>query len=267
MIQLLAAAPLAFLVGVSLGLLGGGGSILTVPILVYVLGLDPKSAIATSLLVVGLTSLVGAFRHGGHGNLDLRVGLSFGMAGIVGASAGSRVAALDAVPGGVLLAAFALLMVVVAALMLRPPRASRNRTGGTGDPAADPPAASRRPVSAPAVAGYGLLTGLLTGLLGVGGGFVIVPTLLLVARLPMHLAIGTSLLVIALNCGAGLAGFLGKVPIHWGLALVFGAASIAGSVVGANWAARTRPERLRRGFAVFVLLAGVAMLVEQAVRG
>ncbi len=257
MIQLLAAAPLAFLVGVSLGLLGGGGSILTVPILVYVLGLDPKSAIATSLLVVGFTSLVGALRHGRHGNLDRRVGLSFGVAGIVGASAGSRVAALDAVPGGVLLAAFALLMVVVAALMLRP-RTPRDRSGA---------AAGSRPAPAPAVAGYGLLTGLLTGLLGVGGGFVIVPTLLLVARLPMHLAVGTSLLVIALNCGAGLTGFLGKVHIHWGLALIFGVASTAGSVVGANWAARTRPERLRRGFAVFVLLAGVAMLIEQAVGG
>jgi uncharacterized membrane protein YfcA len=255
-IQLLAAAPLAFLVGVSLGLLGGGGSILTVPILVYILGLDAKSAIATSLLVVGITSLTGAFRHGRHGNLDVRVGLSFGVAGIVGASGGSRVAAMDAVPGAVLLAAFAVLMVTVAVLMLRRPRPAASR--------AQPP---RGPASPVAVAVYGLLTGLLTGLLGVGGGFIIVPTLLLVARLPMHLAIGTSLLVIALNCAAGLTGFLGKVPIHWGLALVFGVASIAGSVAGASWAARTRAERLRRGFAVFVLLAGVAMLIEQAARG
>lgn len=256
MIQLVAAAPLAFLVGVSLGLLGGGGSILTVPILVYILGLDAKSAIATSLLVVGLTSLVGALRHGRHGNLDVRVGLSFGAAGIVGASAGSRVAALDAVPGAVLLAAFAVLMVTVAALMLRRPRPAAGRQG-----------TPRGPASPLATAVYGLATGLLTGLLGVGGGFIIVPTLLLVARLPMHLAVGTSLLVIALNCGAGIAGFLGKVPIHWGLAAVFGLASAAGSVAGANWAARTRPERLRRGFAVFVLLAGVAMLIEQAARG
>ncbi len=256
MLLFLIAAPLAFLVGVSLGLLGGGGSILTVPILVYVLGLGPKPAIATSLVVVGLTGLVGAIRHGRHGHLDVKVGASFGLAGILGASGGSRVAALNAVSGGVLLAAFALLMVTVSAFMLRSP--SGRASGGGG---------RHRPAGPVATGVYGFLTGLLTGLLGVGGGFVIVPALLLVARLPMHRAVGTSLLVIALNCAAGLLGFLGKVEIHWLLALGFGAASVAGSVAGAALALRTRPERLRRGFAVFVLLAGVAMLVEQAARG
>ncbi len=255
MLQFIVATPLAFLVGVSLGLLGGGGSILTVPILVYVLHLGPKPAIATSLVVVGLTSLAGALRHGAHGNLNARLGLSFGAAGILGASAGSRVAALDAVPGAVLLAAFAALMVTVSVLMLRGPRRA---AGGPARPHRASPGA---------VGGYGLLTGLLTGLLGVGGGFVIVPILLLVAGLPIHAAIGTSLLVIALNCAAGLFGFLGKVEIHWSLALVFGAASIAGSVVGAHLASRSRPERLRKGFAVFILLMGVAMLLQQGLKG
>jgi uncharacterized membrane protein YfcA len=110
---------------------------------------------------------------------------------------------------------------------------------------------------------YGLATGLLTGLLGVGGGFIVVPVLTLVAGLPIRLAIGTSLLVIALNCASGILGFVGKVPIDWLLALVFSLASMVGSVVGANLAARARPDRLRKGFAAFILVMGLAMLLEQ----
>jgi uncharacterized membrane protein YfcA len=252
--EFLLAAPLAFLVGVSLGLLGGGGSILAVPILVYVLHLEPKSAIATSLAVVGITALVGAARHARHGNLAPRVGLGFGAAGILGASLGSRAAAWPAVPGEALLAAFALLMIVVAVMMFV-------RQGR------EPGAQTRpRPASLSQVAGYGFLTGLLTGLLGVGGGFIIVPALLLAARLPMHLAVGTSLLVIAMDCAAGLVGFLGRVPVQWGLAGVFGVASVAGSVVGAGLARRTQAARLRTAFAGFLLVAGAAMLVEQGLR-
>jgi uncharacterized membrane protein YfcA len=130
--------------------------------------------------------------------------------------------------------------------------------------------AERRPragaPSALRMAALGVLTGLLTGLLGVGGGFVIVPALLLAGRLPVHLAVGTSLLVITLNCAAGLAGFLGEVPVRWDLAAVFAAAGTAGSVAGAHWARRTEAGRLRAAFAVFLLLAGVAMLAEQILR-
>ncbi len=253
MLELLLAAPLAFLVGLSLGLLGGGGSILTVPVLVYVLHLDPKTAIATSLVVVGVTAAAGALRHAHHRNLDLRVGLGFGVAGIVGASVGGRVAAMQAVPGAALLLTFALLMVVVAATMLR---------GGarSGESIATE---VRAEASLAKVAGYGVLGGALTGLLGVGGGFVIVPMLLLVARLPMHLAVGTSLVVIAMNCAAGLVGFLGHVPIRWSLALTFAIVSVAGSLVGATLAPRVRPQRLRRAFALLVLVTGTAILIEK----
>lgn len=253
MLELLLAAPLAFLVGLSLGLLGGGGSILTVPVLVYVLHVAPKPAIATSLVVVGVTALGGALRHALHRNLDLRVGLGFGAAGIAGASLGSRVAAMQAVPGAALLLAFAILMVVVAATMLRGGAGSGEQAGS----------GSRAEVSLAKVVVYGSLGGALTGLLGVGGGFVIVPMLLLVARLPMHLAVGTSLLVIALNCAAGLVGFLGHVPIQWTLALTFAVVSVAGSLVGATLAPRVRPQRLRRAFALLVLLTGTAILIEK----
>jgi uncharacterized membrane protein YfcA len=249
MTEVLLAVPLAFLVGISLGMLGGGGSILAVPILVYVLRLDPKSAIATALVVVGITSLVGALRHHRRQNLNVRVGLSFGAAGIVGAYLGSRVATLEAVPGSALLVAFAVLMVIVAGLMLR----DRPKTESRRD--------HRPPL--PAVGGLGLVTGLLTGVLGVGGGFVIVPALILGAQLPVRIAIGTSLLIISLNCFAGALGYLSAVEIRWAIALAFTMASVMGSVVGANLASRTRPDRLRRGFAVFVLIVGTAMLVER----
>jgi len=250
--EFLLAAPLAFLVGVSLGLLGGGGSILAVPIFVYVLGIAPKSAIASSLLVVGLTSLVGALGHFREGHLRIRTGTIFGGAGLAGASAGSRLAALSIVPGNLLLIVFALLMITVSVLLLR---------GGTRP--REPVADGRRHLVALGV--YGFVTGFLTGFLGAGGGFIIVPVLMLAGGLPMHDAIGTSLLVITLNCAAGLLGFLGKVPVHWLLAVGFAAASALGSLAGARLATRTRPERLRRGFAVFILLAGVAIFVEKMV--
>jgi uncharacterized membrane protein YfcA len=252
-LDILLAAPLAFLVGISLGLLGGGGSILAVPIFVYVLHVAPKSAIVSSLLVVGLTSLVGALRHAQDGHVQVRTGTLFGGAGLVGASLGSRLAAHPSVPGNLLLVVFALLMVTVAILLLR---------NGTRPPRSAPPA-GRRHMAALGI--YGLATGFLTGLLGAGGGFIIVPVLMLAGGLPMHHAIGTSLLVITLNCGAGLLGFLGKVPIHWLLAATFALASTLGSLVGARMATHTRPDRLRRGFAVFILVAGVAIFVERMV--
>jgi len=249
--QILFALPLAFAMGVSLGLLGGGGSILAVPILVYLFGLGAKAAIATSLVIVGVTALFGALRHAGHGNLELGVGLNFGASGVLGALGASRLVAGGAIPETVLMGLFAILMVTVSTLMLR-----RKEPSGTGAGAANRPQRMR-------VAMAGLGTGILTGTLGVGGGFVIVPALVVVARLPMHRAIGTSLVVIALNCAAGLAGYVGRVTVSWDLAAVFALMGILGSVVGANLSARIRPDRLRRGFAVFVLALGAVILVDQ----
>lgn len=242
--------PLALLIGVSLGLLGGGGSILTVPVLVYGFGLEAKAAVATSLAVVGVTSLVGAWRHTRQGAVDFPVAAAFGLFGMLGASLGSRIAALPSIPGGVLLVAFAALMIVVAVLMLR----ARPKREGVGKPAR---------VRLGRVAVYGFLTGVLTGTLGVGGGFVIVPALLLTAGLTMHRAIGSSLVVIFLNCAAGLVGFSGRVPIDWKLAAGFAVFGAAGSLLGAYWARRARADRLRRGFGVFVLVLGGFMLFDQ----
>lgn len=244
--------PLALLVGVSLGLLGGGGSILTVPILVYAVGIPAKPAIAASLVVVGVTSAVGALRHARSGTVAFRVALLFGATGIVGAWGGSRFVSGRGVPDAVLLGAFAALMVGVSTMMIL----TRGRP--------EPPPHGR---SVLRILAGGLLTGFLTGSLGVGGGFLIVPMLLWVGRLSMHRAIGTSLVVIALNCAAGLAGYAGRVAIPWKVAVVFAGLGVAGSVLGAAVAARTHPSRLRLGFGVFVLVLGAAMLADQFTRG
>lgn len=239
---------LSVLIGISLGLLGGGGSILTVPILVYAAGLDPRDGIATSLLVVGATSLSAMATHARAGRVSWRVGVLFGGASMVGAYAGGQVAHF--VPGRALLVAFTVTMVVTALAMMR-------KRGDAPQPTSAPAGA----VARSAVIGLGI--GALTGIVGAGGGFVIVPALVLLGGLPMRSAVGTSLLVIAMNSFAGFAGTIAHATIPWGLALSVTAASVAGSLLGARLAGRIRPESLRASFAWFVLAMACFMVVKQ----
>lgn len=239
---------LAVGVGICLGLLGGGGSVLTVPLLVYVAGLPPKPAIATSLLVVGVTSLAGLLAHARARRVRWQTGLMFGAAGMAGAYAGGRVA--DYLPGALLLAGFGLLMLLTAAAML----------AGRRTPTA-PPVSDRLPVAR--VLGLGGLVGLVTGLLGAGGGFLIVPALALRGGLAMPAAIGTSLLVIAMNSLAGLVGHLHGATIDWGLAGAVSAAAVGGSLLGARLAGRIPAASLRQGFGWLVVVMGVFVLGEQ----
>jgi len=238
-------------IGVSLGLLGGGGSILAVPLLVYVAGLPAKEAIATSLLVVGATSAVGVIPHARGGRVRWRTGLIFGFAGMTGAYAGGRVAAY--IPGGVLLTGFALMMLATAVAMIRGRRSRPDRP--------DRPVPHELPVLRVIV--DGIVVGLVTGLVGAGGGFLVVPTLALLGGLPMPVAVGTSLLVIAMKSFAGFAGYLADVHINWGLAAVVTAAAIAGSLVGGRLAGRIREDLLRKAFGWFVLGMGVFVLAQQ----
>lgn len=237
---------LAVVVGVSLGLLGGGGSILTVPLLAYVAGLDAKQAITTSLLVVGVTSVVGVVSHARAGRVRWRTGLLFGAAGMAGASGGGLVGHL--LPGSVLLTAFALVMIATAVAML-------NRR----------PACTAASVRAPAAKTLmtGLVVGVVTGSLGAGGGFVVVPALALLGGLPMPMAVGTSLIVIAMNSFAGLVGQLSTAPIDWALAAMVTAAAVAGSLLGARLTARVDPDTLRRAFGWFVLAMASIILAEE----
>ena len=241
-------AALAVLVGLSLGLLGGGGSILTVPLLVYVAGMDAKEAIATSLLVVGVTSAVATLAHARAGRVRWRTGLTFGAFAMVGAYLGGRVAAF--LPGTVLLLAFALMMLATAWAMLR-------RRPGPG------PSAGHGSGPWALVVGEGLVVGFVTGIVGAGGGFLVVPALVLLGGLPMPVAVGTSLVVIAMKSGAGLAGYLSSVSIDWGTAGVVTVAAVAGALVGGRLVSRVHPDRLRVAFGWFVLVMGVLVLGQE----
>ncbi|TYK46080.1 sulfite exporter TauE/SafE family protein [Actinomadura decatromicini] len=240
----------ALAIGVSLGLLGGGGSILTVPLLVYVAGVDTKQAIAMSLFVVGATALAGVLPHARAGRVRWRTGLLFGAAGMAGAYGGGRLAAY--LPAGALLAAFAVMMAVTAAAMLR----RRDRD----DAPADRPAG--RPVAR--IVLEGVSVGLVTGLVGAGGGFLVVPALVLLGGLSMPTAVGTSLLVIAMKSFAGLAGYLHGVQLDWRLTLAVTAAAVLGGVPGSRLAGRVDPARLRRAFGWFVLVMAAFVLAGQA---
>lgn len=236
---------LAVLVGVSLGLLGGGGSILLVPLLTYVAGLPAKDAIAVSLVVVAVTSAVAAISHARAGRVQWRTALLFGSAGIVGAYAGGLLSHL--VPGTVLLIAFAVVMVAAGLAMLRGRR--------------ECPDGQR--ISVPKALGQGAAVGILTGLLGAGGGFLVVPALALLGGLAMPAAVGTSLVVIAMNCVAGLAGHLSGAALDWRLAGMVTAAAVAGALLGSRLAARIDPDGLRAGFGWFVLLMASLVLAEE----
>ncbi|MET8910101.1 sulfite exporter TauE/SafE family protein [Micromonospora sp. NPDC004551] len=246
--SLLLTVGLAVLIGISLGLLGGGGSILAVPLLVYVADLPAKEAIATSLLVVGATSAVGVLPHARAGRVRWRTGLIFGLAGMTGAYAGGRLA--EFVPAGFLLTGFAVMMLATAIAMIR---GRRTAEGG--------PVPHELPVFR--VILDGIVVGLVTGLVGAGGGFLVVPALALLGGLPMPVAVGTSLVVIAMKSFAGLAGYLSSVSIDWGLALAVTAAAVVGSLLGGRLAGRIPADLLRKSFGWFVVVMGIFVLAQQ----
>jgi uncharacterized membrane protein YfcA len=221
-----------------------------VPVLVYFLGVDAKPAIAMSLLLVGLTSAVGSLGHWRAGHVEIRPALIFGLFAMAGALAGARASAY--VPGTVQLTMLAAVMVVAAVSMLR----SRPREPA----AADRPRPSARPALLVALIPFTI--GALTGLVGIGGGFLFVPALVLLARVPMRAAVGTSLVVISMNAAAGFAGYLGHVAIPWGFVATFVAAATVG-ILGGVWLVRIVPQRrLQRAFGVFLLAVAGLMFCE-----
>jgi uncharacterized membrane protein YfcA len=258
----------AVAVGLSLGLLGSGGAILTVPILVYLVGHDEKSAIAESLAIVGAIATVGVARSALQRRVDFASAAFLALPGILGASAGAHAAQF--IPGAVQLVLLAALMLTAAALMFRTP----SRSPVTPDDS--PPAhTARGPLWIIAVQGLGL--GLATGLLGVGGGFLIVPVLVLLRKLPMRLAIGTSLAIIAVNSATGFLKYLSMmgdhaatgsaaIRIEWKIIGVFIALGIAGSLIGNALSGRINQNALKRIFAVFLVVMAGYILVRQAPR-
>jgi uncharacterized membrane protein YfcA len=268
----------ATLVGLSLGLLGSGGAILTVPILVYLVGHDEKAAIVESLAIVGAIALFGAARASFAKQIDWKSALLLAIPGVFGTLLGTHVA--QWIPGAVQLLLLAALMLTASVLMFRSPRKSEPMPNDvdtsvtdfsvTDFSVTDLSANDQAPTSGSAIiAAQGFALGFMTGIVGIGGGFLIVPVLVLLRRLPMKIAIGTSLAIIAVNCTAGLVKsiFAGSAALHprateqnaidWTVIGLFIALGIVGSLIGSLLARRIDQATLRKVFAVFlVVMAG-----------
>jgi len=241
----LALSPLGLLIGLSLGAVGGGGSVLIVPILVFGVGEATGTATTTSLLVVGAASAVGAAQHWRCGRVDVRAGLLVGACGIGGALVGSWLG--SHVSSRLLLLGFAVLTLGVAISLLR----HRER------PAEETPTVSGRPRNMKRVLVVGTGIGLLTGFFGVGGGFIVVPALIFALGFPLPIAVGTSLLVITLNSAVALAVRVATSGVDWRVAVPFTLASLIGVVGGTAVAGRVDARLLGRALAVLLLGVGV----------
>lgn len=253
------AAFLSIFIGGAIGLLGGGGSILTTPLLVYVLDFTPKEAITASLFVVGVTALFGLISHARAGRVQWRTGLIFGGAGMTGAFIGGQIG--SQLPGALLLGAFSVMMAVTAVAMLR----GRKSVAGS----------HRKGLPIFRIILDGLVVGLVTGLVGAGGGFLVVPALALLGGLPMPVAVATSLLVVAMKSFAGFAGYAlqfgngsfvslnPETQINWGVTLIVTAGAIVGALVGSRMVGKIHPDKLRKGFGWFVLVMAVFILSQQ----
>lgn len=247
---------LSLLIGVLLGLLGGGGSILTVPVLVYLAGLSAKNAIITSLIVVCLTSLIAIVNHARRDKVCWSTGLAFGLTGMIGAFLGGRLAAY--VPDSLLLVLFAVIILAASLSMLR-----NQKTLKPLKSARFPlkPCPQHLPLIALMLDGF--LVGSVTGLIGVGGGFLMVPALNNLAGLPIHAAIGTSLFIIVIQSSAALAGHTSHMTIDIFITALFSAFAIIGSFIGSSLSGKVPGQHLKRGFGALVFILGCFLLYRE----
>lgn len=239
--------------------MGGGGSILTVPILVYVLDYGAKEAIAMSLAVVGTVSLFGAASHWRAGNMNFRIALIFGSVAMVGTYGGARLAVFFS--GAAQLLLFAGVMLVAAFFMFR-------KSGRSSEEAVEEAleASRQKPEKLPfaLIAAEGIAVGVLTGLVGVGGGFLIVPALVLLGKVPMKQAVGISLLVIAMKSAAGFVGYMGQIEVDWFFLAGFSAVAVVGILAGTRLVKYIPQQALKRGFAVFLVVMGTVILYKNS---
>ncbi|GAB2486740.1 MAG: sulfite exporter TauE/SafE family protein [Cytophagales bacterium] len=253
----------AILIGVSLGLIGGGGSILTVPVLVYILGVDPVLATAYSLFVVGSTSLVGAGTYMKKGLVNYKTAIVFAIPSFIAVFL-TRKFLVPALPDPLftlgsaeitknigIMVFFALIMLAASISMIRNKKC------------VDCDENEEIKFNFPMIALEGSVVGLITGIVGAGGGFLIIPALVLLARLPMKMAVGTSLLIIAAK---SLIGFLGDVStqtIDWNMLLIFTGLSIVGIFIGSALSKKINEKALKKGFGWFVLVMGVYIIAKE----
>jgi uncharacterized membrane protein YfcA len=255
--------------GTVLGLFGSGGSIIATPALLYLLDVAPKSAIAMSLGIVAVTATIAALDNWRRGNVDVSVAAVFGLFGVAGTYAGARLGVVT--PVAIQLTVFALVMYAAAWRMLKPaplavPASSNASVSASGGAAALPCTGLLSPCMAH-MALHGIGVGVLTGFVGVGGGFLIVPALVLLSRIPMKIAVGTSLAIVAAKSYAGFAGYMGAVPIDWALMGGFTAVTVVASFAGTRIAHRFSQDALKRGFAVFLLFVASYILLKSVIGG
>ena len=254
----------SLIIGISLGLIGGGGSILTVPVLVYLLGVDPISATAYSLFIVGLTSLVGAWPKYRQGQVNLKTAVIFGAPSIIAVYA-TRKFVIPAIPQELftvsgfmmtkplmMMLLFAVLMVVASISMIR---------GGKSDSDCEEPGPQQ--FNHPLILLEGTVVGMLTGLVGAGGGFLIIPALVVLSKLPMKQAVGTSLLIIAAKSLIGFTGDLSHMQMDWKLLLTVSALAIAGIFAGDALLKTVDSDKLKKGFGWFALIMGLYIIFQQ----
>ncbi|MBK8519655.1 MAG: sulfite exporter TauE/SafE family protein [Ferruginibacter sp.] len=255
---------LAVVVGISLGLIGSGGSILTVPILVYVMAVNPVLATAYSLFIVGSTALVGGVQSAMQKRVDFKTVLIFGIPSIAAVYA-TRMWLVPFIPDELftigslvitkaiaLMLLFAVVMILASVSMIRP---SKNKEQDENAP---------RVYNYPMILLEGTVVGLLTGLVGAGGGFLIIPALVLLARMPMKLAVGTSLFIIAAKSLIGFIGDLqGSEIIDWKLLGIFTAFSVVGIFIGILLSKKIPGQKLKKGFGWFVLIMGIYIIIKE----
>ncbi|MEM8675216.1 MAG: sulfite exporter TauE/SafE family protein [Cyanobacteria bacterium P01_G01_bin.67] len=246
---------LAVGIGLSLGLIGGGGAILAVPILVYVMGLNPKVAIAMSLIIVCIISIIGVISHWQQGNIRWKIALTFIPAAMIGANLGSRLTRLPGITDTVQLIAFAVVMALVSILMIRRGRQVIPQTNKA-------PFWQSLP-SWLTIPGEGVGVGILTGFVGVGGGFIIVPALVIIEEIPIRQAIGTSLVIIAASSTAGFLGYVNQVEINWQLVFTFVLAASSGTIAGSYINRYVDTKQLQQGFGYFILAVAIFVLIQQ----
>lgn len=255
----------SLLIGVSLGLIGGGGSILTVPVMVYLFGLQPMLATSYSLFIVGSTSLFGAVDSFRKGLVNIKAALLFGASSIVTVFL-TRKYLVPLIPkdiitiGGITVTEALLTMVLFAVLMLL---ASFSMLRKKNVVVNEQECSDCLRFSK--LAGYGIVIGLVTGFLGAGGGFLLIPALVLLLKLPMKKAIGTSLMIIALNSLVGFTGDLGHFPINWFFLLKVTGIAVTGIFIGSTLSKKITGDRLKKGFGWFVLVMGIYILVKETI--
>jgi len=254
----------AVAMGLSLGLIGGGGSILTVPILVYLFSVDAVLATAYSLFIVGLTALIGSFSHIRMGNVDLKTAVVFGIPSILSVFA-TRAWLVPAIPkqlftiGGLeitkatgLLLLFAVIMLLASWSMIRKPKNAQDENEATAV------------FNYPLITAEGVVVGVLTGLVGAGGGFLIIPALVLLAKLPMKKAVGTSLIIIAAKSLIGFTGDMkGDEIIDWKFLLLFSAIAVVGIIAGSMFSKNISNEKLKPMFGWFILVMGLYIIAKE----